>query len=60
MSDDDERTEIRIVFDDPDEREYTLPLNLAGRRITHVDVGGVRYVPQRRSYEERDFIYLTD
>lgn len=55
----DKRCEVKIIFDDPRELEYYLPLNIMNRRIVAVLVDGVRFVPQRKRHDE-DFTYLTD
>lgn len=55
----DKRCEVKIIFDDPREIEYELPLNIMHRRIIAVLVDGVRFVPQRKRHDE-DFTYLTD
>lgn len=37
------RTEVRIFFTDPEELEYLLPIALLDRKISHIEVDGVRY-----------------
>ena len=54
--------EVRIIFDDPRELEYTLALNLMRRRINRIEVtqyGTTRiYVPQRQ--KEEDYGWMSD
>ena len=54
--------EVRIIFDDPRELEYTLALNLMRRRINRIEVTQYgmtqTYMPRRR--KEEDYGWMSD
>lgn len=45
------RCTVQIIFTDRKEKEFTLPINLMNREISHFKVDGVRYTKQRKHEE---------
>ena len=54
------RVEIRVVFDDEQELEYLLPINLMNREIDHFDVDGELYTRQLKTTHEESWEWLNE
>ena len=54
------RVEIRVVFDDEQELEYLLPINLMNRHIDHFDVDGEKYTRQEKRQHEESWEWLNE
>ena len=54
------RVEIRVVFDDEQELEYLLPINLMNRCIDHFDVDGEPHTRQEKRTHQESWEWLND